>query len=652
MYILIKNLQRKSDEQQLNSINVTVGRFFLKSIERKQVKYYFYGNFSCMKKTITILGLLLSAGLCAQMYVSPNSYVYVNDQMVYVRQDVNLQNNGNIYLRNGSQLLQGVNGASTNQGQGKLSVFQEGTVDNFEYNYWCSPVGNASAAVGNENFGITMLNQPTGLITSTPATILPANNTNGTASPLAISQYWIYKFINSNNYSQWVPVNAASALAAGEGFTMKGTSGTDATTVQGVQNNPGGSQRYDFRGKPNDGDISINVALGQATLTGNPYPSAIDLSAFLTDELNCTGAAYFWEQDKTINTHLLVAYSGGYGVYSPVSRGGTGIYIPAVFYNYDITGTLIPGSTGTGGAYSRYFAPVGQGFLIHGSGAGPTVTMKNQYRVYQKENPVICLFERPDDVNATFDVSAYLPEIQSVSGFDYTTVSTAPVPQIRFAAIAGNGIRTLALGFDEAATDGVDHAMDAKASGGIPIDIYFALNNQEFGISVIDFDINKKVPLGLKNNVEHTFKITVSEMVNFNEAEHVYVHDKLNDTYFEITDAVFEVTLPPGNNTDRFEITFTETALGTPSLESDSFLIVQNNTNQQLSISNPRLFDVKSVSLFDMTGKQIFDKVELGARPNYEFSTDGLSEAVYIVKVVTSDNRDIGQKISVYRTNN
>jgi hypothetical protein len=59
----------------------------------------------------------------------------------------------------------------------------------------------------------------------------------------------------------------------------KGTSGTNTTTVNWVQNNPG-EQRYDFRGKPNDGTISITVLNLQFTLTGNPYPSAIDLSAF------------------------------------------------------------------------------------------------------------------------------------------------------------------------------------------------------------------------------------------------------------------------------------------------------------------------------------------------------------------------------------
>jgi hypothetical protein len=39
-------------------------------------------------------------------------------------------------------------------------------------------------------------------------------------------------------------------------------------------------------------------------LTGNPYPSAIDLSAFLLDATNTT-VHIFWEQDKTIDSHYI-----------------------------------------------------------------------------------------------------------------------------------------------------------------------------------------------------------------------------------------------------------------------------------------------------------------------------------------------------------
>ena len=106
-----------------------------------------------------ILTLSLALGFCtvaeAQMYVSPNSYVFVNDQFIYVTQDVNLNAaTSNFYLRNSSQLLQGTAIAGTNRGLGRLSVFQEGTSNNFGYNYFCSPVGTPSVALSNGNFGI------------------------------------------------------------------------------------------------------------------------------------------------------------------------------------------------------------------------------------------------------------------------------------------------------------------------------------------------------------------------------------------------------------------------------------------------------------------------------------------------------------------
>ena len=103
---------------------------------------------------ITIL-CFLSINCTAQLYVSSNSYLYVKDRVLFVNQDINLQNNGFVYLRNDSQLVQGLaTTTSTNRGQGKVSLFQEGTSDNFDYNYWCSPVGNSSTTTGNENFGI------------------------------------------------------------------------------------------------------------------------------------------------------------------------------------------------------------------------------------------------------------------------------------------------------------------------------------------------------------------------------------------------------------------------------------------------------------------------------------------------------------------
>ncbi|MEC4004766.1 T9SS sorting signal type C domain-containing protein [Flavobacterium sp. SUN052] len=608
-----------------------------------------------MNKKITLIVFLtffFVTNSFAQLFVSNNSYVFNKGAMVFVNGNVELNGaNSNFYLRNEGQLLQGTTTTSTtNKGIGKLSVFQEGTVNNYAYNYWCSPVGNASVATGNESFGISMLNVPTTNVASTPVTILPIGNYDGSSGTgaLSIAPYWIWKFLSSSLYSQWFQSAAATNIAPGEGFTMKGTSGSDATNPgESVANNPGSKQRYDFRGKPNDGDITINVANLKQTLTGNPYPSAIDLSAFLTAALNCTGIAYFWEQDKTVNSHVLANYRGGYGTYSPISRGGTGIYVPAKFYAYDVYGNQLGLTSTPNNSYARYFSPIGQGFMIEGNGSGPTVTMKNSYRVYQKENVGTSVFEKSSSTSSV--VGDFLPEIQSVSGFDYTTVSTQEVPQIKINALLNNeAIKQVVLAFDESATDSVDHAKDAKnPSDSSPMDMYFVMSNSEYIISVIDFNENKRLPIGFKSNAAATVKITVADMINFNQANNVYLYDNLTGIYHEIKNNQYEFPVESGVTNTRYEITFLDTALNTNANNLTSLSIVQNNDNQLLSVSNPNILDIKSVSLYDVLGKLIFDKVDLGSKNSYEFSTAALSEGIYIVKLKTNNGQSIGQKIIV-----
>jgi hypothetical protein len=612
-----------------------------------------------MKKIFVLTVVLL---LCiiessfAQLYVS-NNYVYVADRYLYVQQDVNIQNTGNLYLRNESQLLQAKTGSSANAGAGKLSVFQEGTVNNFAYNYWCSPVGNSITASGNESFGITMLNQPTSAIVSTPATMLSMSTNDGVANPLGISQGWIFKYLSSSLYSQWFGVYSASTLNPGEGFTMKGTAGTDATyTDAGVTNNPGSKQRYDFRGRPNDGDITINLATGMRTLTGNPYPSAIDLKAFLLGATNSTRTAYFWEQDKTVNSHFIAAYRGGYGTYSPLGGsfvapyGNMGVYVPAVFYAYDGAGTQL-GVVGAGGDYQRRFCPIGQGFMLEGAATGP-VTMQNSYRVYQKEGAAnFSEFERNDDAGGRAIVQGdFLPAIPSVSGFDYTTVSTKPAPQIRINTLMNNlAVRQSALVFQEGATDGVDFAMDAKSPDlTADMDVYFVIDNQEYIIDVVEFDINKRIPIGFKNPVPATFRMRVGEILNFAGAEHVYVHDKISDLYFEITNSDYEISLPAGVNNTQYELTFVNSFLNDTNFSTDDLAVFQNNTIKSFTVMNPSMKSIKSIQLFDMAGKLISNIENVGAKDKYQYPTSSYSDAIYIVKLTTSDNRVYNKKITVY----
>lgn len=587
-----------------------------------------------MKKFSFLLGLLISNSLFAQLFVSPNSYVYVRDQYVFVNQDVNLQNNGAIYLRNESQLLQGTTGASTNRGQGVLSVFQEGTSDNFDYNYWCSPVGNASSSMGNENFGIAMISSPATTTSSTTTAI--TSGLDGIANPLTISNYWIWKFLSSTTYSQWFYVGSSNTIAAGEGFTMKGTSGTDATTVDGVQNNTGSAQRYDFRGKPNDGTISVNVATNNFTLTGNPYPSALHVNAFLLESSNsaCNRIAYYWEQNKATNSHFLINYQGGYGTYSPVSLVSNGVYVPATFNTYNPDGSLNTTGASSGLSIERKYAPIGQGFMVRGASNG-TVSLMNSHRLFYRESGSLSQFER----NAN-------PQLNTTT----ENVGGEVVPHIRFNVTYNDLFTTqMALVLVPQATDGIDVGIDALSpnDSALPNDAYFFLANDRYVIEGLDFDVTKRIPVGVKSTDNTTFKFEASMVINFDDNQMIYIFDRETNIYHDIKYDSFVITLPTGVYNNRFEITFQNQLLGIEENTKANLFVSQNNSSKMLTVSNPNQLELASVSLFDTSGKLVFKETNLGSNSTYQFSTNRYSDAVYFVSLLTKNGYIEKKKIII-----
>jgi hypothetical protein len=584
----------------------------------------------------------------AQMFVSADTYVYAKNIPVFVKQELELKTTtSNFYLREDAQLLQGTTEVGANKGMGSLSLYQKGTVNNYQYNYWCSPVGSPSATSGNSIFAITQLKDVVSITTSTDPIILPSSNYNGTASPLAIAPYWIWKLPASSN-TNWVYVGSGSSLNAGEGFTMKGTSGTNTNIVTGSQNNPGSNQRYDFRGKPNDGTIAIPIASGKLVLTGNPYPSAIDLSAFLLDATNTTGIAYFWEQDKTVNSHYIADYKGGYGTFSPLGGSGNGVYTPATFYSYDGSGNEVA-AVGTGTNYSRRFSPVGQGFMIEGTSSG-NVLMKNSYRVFVKEEVGNqSQLNKISNGKSQATKATFMSAIPSVSGFDYSKLSLQESSHIRLnALIDEHGVRQLVLAFTPQASDGIDHAMDAVSSESVPADVYFVIDNKEFLINAVNFVEDKKIAIGFRNAAAASFKLSIKQITNFTGANEIYLHDKISNQYYDIKNSFHEVKLPAGTNNTQFEITFkTDKTLGTEDVDNSEFVMYQNNSNKNLNISNPKQKELKTCYVYDVLGKLIFSKSNLGSNTNYSFSTSGLSDGIYIVKLETNEKIELGQKIIV-----
>ena len=178
-----------------------------------------------MKTTLLIFCTLFSLNTAfSQLYVK-DSYVFNKGSVVYVKDYVELNTvNSNIYLRNEGQLLQGSTSVvGLNRGIGFLSALQEGTANNFGYNYWCSPVGVPVAAAGNNSFVLNqVVKRPTSNIAIQTPTFTSSVNGSSTNSALTISNRWTYRFTASNNYSNWSYAGDTGTISSGLGFTLKG----------------------------------------------------------------------------------------------------------------------------------------------------------------------------------------------------------------------------------------------------------------------------------------------------------------------------------------------------------------------------------------------------------------------------------------------
>lgn len=652
-----------------------------------------------MKTVFTFLLFVLSASVYGQLYVQPNatqaSYIYVEDTYIFVEEDINLVSNStagfstngfpSIALRQGAQILQ--RDASTpNLGTGLLSVFQEGTSDAYAYNYWSSPVGLSNAANPAENGRFKAGSLDTETVLFVPTTVLNSNITlesmglEGTAAAgtAFITKYWLWRKPGGTNYTSWQHVSNTGTVAPGYGFTMKGVDGSDPGTFAGetTPNNSGAAvgaigqgQRYDFRGRPNTGNSLISVGgAGDEIFVGNPYPSALDLNYFLiensgngsttcgatsitrTDRI--TGVAYFWDSNPAIRSHYLEEYQGGYGAYTPGTCDSGGSYVPPVFATYNADGTINdPAIGGSGSAYNRRFSPIGQGFFVYGTNAS-TITMSNDYRTYVPEGSNSD-FKSSTEVVPGVGVNAYYPNVNDMM----------QLPQIRINInMNDTNTRQLMLGFWDDASDGYDPAMDAKNVSIVSTDVYFEIEGEgDYIASVIPFDnLEKAVPLTVKVGSTSQFNVSVGYDIEYPHNE-LYLYDNRTGDFHDILNDEVRYMLKPGIYEDRFFLRFKkkdsegededEDEDGeTLSLEDsilESFEIFQNNPAGQLEINNPKGISLTTVSLFDITGKQIFVKQNIGAQATYTFPTNSLSDGIYVVRLITDQGLTKARKLTV-----
>jgi hypothetical protein len=633
----------------------------------------------------------------AQLYAENSSYIFSKGTDVFVKEKVKLEAGTFFYLRGEAQLTQ--EDDVSNEGAGTLSIYQEGSTNEYTYNYWSSPVSRADSGVdGNVGFRRTQIMYPvTGgpLVTdefsssANDATFLNAPNYNGQSddgtvtNPLQIAGYWLWSYDSSGNstagYAGWIPFQSnTTTLPSGFGFTMKGVTTPNDHPNHGTFNGTTG-QRYDFRGRANNGTITVGVGNDNTTLVGNPYPSAIDLKRFLEvnsrhvsgNDVKIDPEIQFWESVNE-TTHNLTDYNGGYGIYTPLgfatgSENGyanSGTYTDPIFRRTDQNGNII--TAGSSGGLNdndghRRYAPVGQGFfasrtntdvpatsssflreatefitdgvVIGTSGGsdvtGENITFTNDMRVWVKENGTTSVFKNGSNNNATSN--------------NLSSMIVNVVHQ-------GTYVRPLRFIFDPSTSLGYDHAWEGSIKGRLNSDAYIQIEGGEYSLSSQAYDDSIRIPVGVQiagnNNIPTLVEFELASLTEFNP-DNVYLHDMYTGIYHNIKDGNQLLLLQSGHYKDRFEITFTNTTLSNPTYDLNNIEIYQNNNFKQLSVLNPQLQDIKSISLFDLAGRLVIELKSNESKSNYTVGTNSFSTGIYIVKVTTSDELEKTVKVSI-----
>ena len=571
-------------------------------------------------KDITVLGLIQDSGTLTIQDPVVTSPIENNDGQS-LRVTHYLEIDGVIDLVGESQLIQDDGSVLDADSGGYIERDQQGTANAFNYNYWSSSVGPISGNIGTTGTGISRTNSSytvAGILNDgTDSSSYQNINFSGNykaadsdtpSNPRIISSYWLFKFYGpAGDYSSWTSINENSSLLAGEGYTMKGTSGS--TDINNLQN-------YVFKGLPNNGDITLALDKSSGDverLIGNPYPSAIDANEFILDNIKTTetingeigrnannvinGALYFWHHFGEVDSHKLADYVGGYAAYTLM--GGTEAYS---------TSDLIDNSNPEvgGGKIPEQYIPVGQGFFVSTelpSGLSGTTTTVDGGTIIFKNSQRVFVREGSTGIN---EGSIFFKGANSKKEA-IAKVKNDERSKIRLEFNSSTGFkRQLLIGSDANATDGFNFGYDAPMVDINKDDMYWLVDNNGFVIqAVASFTKEKEYPLGIKVSRPGNVSIQIKNLENFDSE--VYLFDKMLGETYLINNKSFEVYMNPGTYNDRFSLVFQPNTIdANKELILDNLLISYNSNSQILRIlDKEETYDIEKIKVFDLMGEEI-----------------------------------------------
>ncbi|TAF71289.1 MAG: hypothetical protein EAZ58_04455, partial [Flavobacterium sp.] len=418
-------------------------------------------------------------------------------------------------------------------------------------------------------------------------------------SPQTLSnRFYVYNTV-SNSFSP-IGMTSTFPLAKAIGIRAPNNWGTNPSEWSGS-----------FVGTPNNGNILYSVSTVGYNGVGNPYPSTIDGSAFISANSDkITGTLYFYAHTLSMNSVGVFPSGTNYATWNP-GMGGT------------------PASVGSGGTGSSPVIPngiiqVGQGFFVKATQLGD-LSFTNSMRIGNSDNQ----FFR---TSSTSSISSTEYNIERHRIWLNLSNPTNP-------------LNTILVGYAAGATNDIDNGFDGLSFGSAGSYLYSVLNNSNYTIQgrALPFLIDDEVSLGFKASEAGVFTISIYDVDGlFDGSQDIFIKDLQLETITNIKNNSYTFTSDVGTFDNRFKIVYKE-----PQLSSDLFL---NENNVLLYMNYETLFIKSNISLIskvivsDIQGRIIYEKGDIN---NSNFQTDAIkaTDQVVLVKIFSQNGSIFTKKI-------
>lgn len=376
-----------------------------------------------------------------------------------------------------------------------------------------------------------------------------------------------------DNGDDWTTLNNSDILIPGVGYAVTQSASGFVT---------GNTYQYTFSGPFNTGVINTPIYYNgdngdnDWNFIGNPYPSAIDIDLFFTEN-NAVGgdAIYLWSHasppsDSNNGNETLNFSTDDYAIINAGSgevAGGSGI---------------IP---------NRYI-PSGQGFFIQGKANG-NVVFNNAMRM--KDNTSNSQFFRQN--NNTIANKLWLNLTSDNGVFSQILVAYVNGATDNNDGSAYDSTRFLSSGTAAIIYTMIENELDKK----------YAIQ----GKSVSSINTQEVIPLGFYTSIleptVYTFSIPKKQGAFINN-QPIFIKDNLLNITHNIVESDYSFTSTTGDFTNRFEIVFNAETLSTnTNLENDYGLSITtlNTTTVKFNVNNNS--SIENIKLYSTEGKLIYN---------------------------------------------